>query len=226
MPGPSVREQLNRLQAYQEQAYHELDLTGLATFALQHLQDLYIPTTFENIVVALYKLFPNRFSLEGYPEYPDAARVGRTLLQLAPKYRNWARGSVQKGFVLTERGTAKADQVRSALMSEHGAPQGESGPSTSRTALPRTMDLAKELAPIESSELFAKWKAGRIADGTQLDLLNMLGAYGYTPARALKDRVSFLENAASQLDRTDLVDFLKSVRRTFGDHFKDPRREN
>src|SRR5438309_383340 len=117
MPKRSSPRQVESFESYAEAKYANVDLTGLAAFSVKRLQDLQIPTTFENLVVTMFRLFPSKFCLEGFPSYPDAARVGRTLLQLGPKYRNWARGSVQKGFVLTEAGTNKASKVAAMLIS-------------------------------------------------------------------------------------------------------------
>jgi len=218
MTSSSARSDLNDISPFPESSYAAIDLTGLAAFTLFWLQDRHIPATFENIVVASFKMFPLKFSLEGFPDYPDAARVGRTLLQLGPKYRNWARGSVQKGFVLTESGLQKVRKVEHEL----GAPRhGQEPQLAKRAPSPRTMDLGKELRPIEESPLFENWRAGEMNEGATLDLLNMLGAYAYTPPRALRDRVTVLENAAAQLDRPDLVEFLRAVRKTFAAHFRD-----
>ncbi len=76
------------------------------------------------------------------------------------------------------------------------------------------MDLSREIVPVEQSPLFRKWKEGKLTEGTTLEFLDMLGAYAYTPARAIRARVALLENAASQIGRDDLVEFLKSVRKT------------
>lgn len=207
---------LSDLVAYDSSLYESIDLTGLVAFALNTLLQRNIPTTFENIVVVAYRLFPTRFSLEGYPEYPDAARVGRTLLQLTPKYRNWARGSVQKGFVLTESGLSKVESVRLVLEGQKTVVKERSQPN-----LPRTMDLSRELALLEQSPLFQKWKDGKLAEGTTLEFLDLTGAYAYTPARVLRERIGSLENAARQMDRVDLVEFLQSVKRQFISKFKD-----
>src|SRR5437870_2173982 len=142
MSSSSPETQLDDISPFAGSNYEAIDLTGLAAFTLHWLQDRHLPTTFENIVVAAFKMFPAKFSLEGFPNYPDAARVGRTLLQLAPKYRNWARGSVQKGFILTESGLQKAKAVQQALAT--GAP-GSPRADAKRSILPRTMDLAKDL---------------------------------------------------------------------------------
>ena len=211
----SPRHQVEAFEPYPEASYANIDLAGLASFAIKRLQELQIPTSFENLVVALFRLFPTKFCLEDFDEYPDAARVGRTLLQLGPKYRNWARGSVQKGFVLTESGVAKAVQVGAIVVS--GAAPAEPQPAKRRT-LPRTMDLSNEMQVIEGSSLFQKWTAGRLNEGESIEFFDLLGAYAYTPAPALKGRVRLLENAAGQLRRGDVLEFLRSVQQRFSQH--------
>ena len=51
---------LSDLVAYDSSLYESVDLTGLAAFALNALIQRSIPTTFENIVVAAYRLFHSR----------------------------------------------------------------------------------------------------------------------------------------------------------------------
>ncbi len=208
---------LDVVEAFGEPRYESIDLTGLVAFTLQWLQDRSIPTTFENIVVAAFRMFPARFSLEGFPSYPDAARLGRTLLQLGPKYRNWARGSVQKGFVLTQSGHAKVARVANDLS---GEPEGSNKHLRKTNASKRTMDLAKEITLIEQSALFRAWRSGRMNDQMSMELFDALGAYAYTPARALRDRVTTLENAAAQVGRPELVKFLRALRKVFVVHFR------
>jgi hypothetical protein len=202
--------------SFPETAYQDIDLAGLAAFAIRRLQELQIPTGFENVVVTLFKLFPAKFSLEGFAEYPDAARVGRTLLQLGPKYRNWARGSVQKGYVLTEGGLAKAAKVSATLVSGRSPDAHQ----PKRPSAPRTMDLTKEVQALETSALYQKWKDGNLVSAESREFFDLLGAFAYTPSRALRDRAQFLENAAREVGREDLVRFLHSVRQAFANHFR------
>jgi hypothetical protein len=207
---------IDAFEAFPGGVYEPLDLTGLAAYAIKRLQDLQFPATFENLVVALFRLFPEKFSLHGYAQYPDAARIGRTLLQLGPKYRNWARGSVQKGFTLTPSGLMKVEQVTNALTSigPHIQP-------TRRQALPRTMDLNKDLSLLEESRLFGKWKDGDLAGAANTEVIDLLGAYAYSPPRALRGRVQFLENSAKQVGREDLLEFLQAIRREFASLFRE-----
>ena len=203
---------------FPEASYREIDLTGLAAFCILRLQDLHVPITFENLVVALFQLFPNKFSLVGFEKFPDAARVGRTLLQLGPKYRNWARGSVQKGFVLTDAGRSKAKIVANAL-----AGASSSTPQRIRQpALPRTMDLSKDIKTIEDSTLYRKWQTtGAIHQANSIELYDLLGAYAYTPARVLRERMKLLETTAVQVGRSDVIEFLNTVQKEFAQQFRD-----
>lgn len=203
---------------YSEQSYADVALAALAAFAILRLRDLHIPNTFENLVVALFRLFPAKFSLVGFKQYPDAASVGRTLLQLGPKYRNWARGSVQKGFVLTDAGNAKALDVAKILS---GTKTAEPRRANQQNLRPRTMDLSKDLKAIEDSALFRQWRSGSINRTSSLELFDLLGAYAYTPARVLKGRMKMLETIAVELERRDIAEFLAAVRKEFADQFRD-----
>jgi len=207
---------VDAFEAFPADSYEHLDLTGLAAYAIKRLQDLQIPPSFENLVVALFRLFPTKFSLHGYHKYPDAARIGRTLLQLGPKYRNWARGSVQKGFNLTQSGLLKVEKVAESLVS--GQPSVHPG---RRQALPRTMDLQKDLKILEESRLFREWKGGTLSQAQSTEVIDMLGAYAYSPPKALRGRVKLLENSARQVGREDLLDFLQAVRREFPSLFRE-----
>jgi hypothetical protein len=210
---------LDRVSAYTEPFYSSIDLNRLASFTIHWLQEHRIPMTFENIVVAAFRMFPTKFALEGYSEYPDAARINRALLQLQPKYRNWARGSVQKGFVLTESGLAEVQRVNDILNAEK-APQLE---VKRRQVKPRTMDLTRDLGTLVDSALFSKWRENKLTEATTLELLDMLQAFAYTPSRALKERIATLENAALQVGRDDIVSFLKDVRKRFDQQFREAR---
>jgi hypothetical protein len=203
---------IQEFEAYPEESYRDIDLTGLAAFTILRLNDLHIPNTFENLVVALFKLFPIKFSLVGFDQYPDAARVNRTLLQLGPKYRNWARGSVQKGFVLTEAGNLKVANVAKIISGNRTVePQRARQP-----ALSRTMDLSKDIQAIEQSSLYQNWKTnGEIKNSDSIALYDLLGAYAYTPPRVLLDRMKLLRTIVTQLGRTDILQFLDAVESEF-----------
>ena len=97
------------LKPFDERTYEGISLNQLATYTIDLLTKKGFPITFETLTVALFKMFPKKFCLYGFEEYPDAARVNRSLLQLRPKYRNWALGDTKKGYVLTSQGREIAE---------------------------------------------------------------------------------------------------------------------
>jgi len=207
------------ISVFPEGIYDEIDLTGLAAYTIHLFQENHVPTTFENIAVALFRQFPTKFCMLGYTEYPDAARVGRTLLQLGPKYRNWATGKVTSGFVLTESGREKVRQVGSILQGSVSADK-QSRP-LSQKSRPRTMDRSSQLDEIESSKLFKLWEDGQLESAEAFDVVGMLGAFAYTPPKAMRDRVTALITEANDFGRDLIVRFLTAVKKDFPEIFAD-----
>src|SRR2546426_9038495 len=96
------------LKPYPLDQYGNIDLNRLTVFTIYLLNKRDIPTTLENIGVANFRMFPRRFAMVGFPDYPDVTRVNRALLQLRPKYRNWAMGNAKLGWQLTVAGEEEA----------------------------------------------------------------------------------------------------------------------
>lgn len=91
--------------------YLSLDKDRLVLFAVNYLEEKNIEPTFDKIVVATFKLFPKKFSLIGFSEYPD----GRTIYYCAYNHctldKKWLFGNVQSGFKITERGKYFLDET-------------------------------------------------------------------------------------------------------------------
>ena len=85
----------------------------LVAFAIGYLRDQKIQTSFNNVCIATFKLFPEKFYFsEEYPEYPHIEMLNRTLLHLRPKERNYATGSARTDYILTELGEEIVRQVK------------------------------------------------------------------------------------------------------------------
>lgn len=212
---------LRTLDQFPESAYQAIDLNRLMVFVVARLGALHLPVTFEALVVAAYRLFPGKFSLEAFHEYPDAARVNRALMQLRPKYRNWATGDVQRGFVLTEGGKRTLAEVTQALSSD-APPSATSKKPLPRASKARTKNLASDLLEVEQSALFRSFAKGDgISPDRADDVFALLGAYAYAPKRALRERYDSLlaasEHAAHQQTREFLIELRRRYRLLFQD---------
>ena len=89
----------------------------LAVVALLKLEEIEVERTFENVVVALQKLFPGKFSLITYPDIPDTMRIDRTLRLHAGINSKYLTGNRPKGYKLTAMGRIAAEKIIEELKS-------------------------------------------------------------------------------------------------------------
>jgi hypothetical protein len=193
-------------------AYKAIDNNRLAVYAIKTLQLERIPVTQEAVAVTLFLFFPEKFSLIGFEQYPDSERAHRTLLQLGPKWRNWAPGNTHTGYSLNENGELVFTQVDQALKN----PSKLAGGLRLRTPKrPRTRDLNQEIREIEETTLFKEYVKGKRENFTEFAIWELLKSYPYAPKEALRDRVETMFECARLADRKDVIDFLKWVKAEF-----------
>jgi hypothetical protein len=196
---------------FDSKAYSDLDLNRLAAYAIRFLDQNDILVTFENIVVALFVMFPKKFSLVGYEQYPDSARVIRSLLQLRPKYRNWATGSAPRGFRLTPAGLIAAEETAKILVNPSLA-----RPQVLSSKRPRTFSPEKETERrVLQSSAFQKYNANRLDDIDPMEVLELLRAVPHTPPNVLSRYLRELENISEEAGNAEAVEFLKLLKKRF-----------
>src|SRR5712671_4689523 len=96
-------------------SYAEIPLAILNAYSLYWLHKWELRRTIEAIAVLNWRLFPKRFSMVGFSQFPDAFRTNRSLLQGQPKYRNLLTGSAGQGFSLNARGMEVARDLTAKL---------------------------------------------------------------------------------------------------------------
>lgn len=195
--------------AHPSDRYGGLDLNRLAVFALGHLRSLGVAPSFENMTATLYRMFPDRFGLAGYP-YPDSNRVNRALLQLGPKYRNWARGSTRTGYALTTAGEAILDETRRLLQ-----PGGGNQPPMPSRANRYTWDVRSDIDEIRNTPAFRRFVDGGAGAVVDDDVWDALNAFPYTPQRAVRQRLIDLRRYAREAEDELAEAFVDELRRRF-----------
>lgn len=206
-------EELKRIcRQFPLQAYESIDNNRLAVYAIKCLQANRIPVTQEAATVALFLMFPTKFSLVGFEGYPDAERVHRTLLQLGPKWRNWATGNTHTGYSLNRKGDAVFEQVDEALRN----PSKRAETIRRRAPKPpRTRDPEQEIKEIEGASLFKEYMSGKRSDFNEFAIWELLRSYPYAPKEALRDRIENMMECAKLAERSDIMEFLKWVEKQF-----------
>lgn len=94
--------------------YERIALNDLVTYAVYFLSQIGGEINAEDIVAACFKLFPNRFRLRGYPDWPDSTVVNKRWLDCRDK--GLVHGSTAGGFSLTAKGLESAEKTSAILV--------------------------------------------------------------------------------------------------------------
>jgi hypothetical protein len=198
------------LSAFNPDKYQAISNDELLAYSLNLLKQNAVPATFETLVVTTFKLFPESFSLIGFTEFPDAARINRSLLHSRPKYRNLMDGNAKNGFSLTTKGREAAEKTEKRLTGDSQSVE------VPKKAKPRRIDDqtftgSKVVEKIENSILFQHWSAGDMAKVGPYDIWSFLEALPYTEKSALKLIINSYREAAVMTGRKDILSFLDWV---------------
>ena len=104
------------LPIFNPEIYTKIILNDLVIYAIFYLNKQGPEITSEDIVSACFVLFPKRFSMQKYPQYPDSSIVSRRWSDC--KSKGYLKGNATKGFAITTRGIKRAERVEKVL----GAP--------------------------------------------------------------------------------------------------------
>ena len=200
-------------------------LVHLIAYALYWLHRWELRATFEAVTVLSWRLFPSSFSLVGFPQFPDAARTTRSILQGQPKYRNVLTGTPTRGFHLNERGEEVATELTKRMgvpESAQGAPLGTiQAPDFTRNggAERRTVDPRSYVERARRSRLFQKWQQSKVSEKDVIDVHSMLGIFDHTPSKERQRVYKDLLDSAQQVEDAEMVSFLESIRGMFPNVF-------
>ncbi len=92
--------------------YNQAGIQELILAAFYNLQQTK-PTSFSRLLEECFVLFPDRFSFQNYPQWPDSRKLDRPLRLL--REEKLVDGSPEQGFSLTKQGKKKASQVINML---------------------------------------------------------------------------------------------------------------
>jgi len=206
-------------------SYADVPLALLTAFSLYWLHQWELRRTIEAIAVLNWRLFPTKFSMVGFAQFPDAFRTNRSLLQGQPKYRNLLTGSAGQGFSLNERGIEIARDLTATLgppATVEGIILGETPPVEARVEREkrnRSIEPAHEMDRVRASKLFDKWKLGSMSDRDLIHVHAMLGIFDHTPVKQRRKLMRDLESNATDAHDDEVLKFLSDVRRSFPEVF-------
>lgn len=211
---------LLELSPYPTDMYQGYALVSLTASSVYLLQEWGLLTSFENIAVLNHRLFPSKFAMVAWPQFPDGNRTNRSILQMRPKYRNLATSVTDKGVFLNERGVNEAKAVLSRLgpPTLAGSTASEVRPvikAERGNERPRTVHAEDLLQKLKRSKLFRLYTDGRWHEAEAIDLIGLLGVYDHTPSKEKKRRLNEYKIHAKELEDSEVLDFIHAIENSF-----------
>jgi len=186
-----------------EEKYIHIDNDRLVLYSVNLIEQEKIETTFDSVVVATFKLFPIRFALIGFPEYPDAKRVHDCLFHCTYKTKNWLFGNAKSGYYITEKGKSILNNTNRKLSGEI-VNVGYTGSEPNRKEK-FFLDLIKE------DVSFKKYLKGNFEDISEQDIRRLLRSTSNTSYDILEENFKKYSEYAKNLNDKNVKNFLEII---------------
>lgn len=210
------KDDILKLVPFNVNLYKNISLTSLTAYSIYWLSEWGIATSYENISVVNSKLFPGKFSMVGWSQFPDAFRTNRSLLQMRPKYRNLAYSAADKGVFLNDNGLKEAK----ALINSLGAPTiSDKEISFSRVERGRgkswSVHPEDAIKKIKQSRIYNLFKEGMFESTEAIHLISLLGVYDHTPSKEKKRKLKELIDFSKEINDKEVFGFLIQAQKKF-----------
>ena len=199
-------EKIEKLKPFSPHKYENLDLDRLVIYAVGTLETIGADISFENAVVAAFKLFPKKFSLPGFPSYPDGKRVHDSLFRCTYKTKKWLGGKTRQGFTITDRSRAFIKEAEDLLrIQKLGKTKAHS----------RTRRKELLIAELERSPAYTKYLKQQFDLISEADLCYLLQGTLDSSRETLKENFFILKKFTEELKREEVLKFLSWLEERF-----------
>lgn len=197
---------MKKVKPFDSTSYGSIDLDRLVIYTTVELEKLGIELSLENIIVGAFKLFPKKFSLVGYPEFPDATRVEKSLWRCKGNKRQWIGGKTPHGYLITDRTRIIATQTEDQL----------SNPALRKQKIPSRMRRKESiLKEVTSSPAYSKYMSGKGESISEADFCYLLQGTLDSSREALRENLVSLKKFTEELEREDVIKFLNWLEQRF-----------
>lgn len=195
------KDKIEKLKSFDKAKYENVDLDHLIMYVMGQLEEIGADLSFENAVIAAFKLFPQKFSLLGFPSYPDSLRIYTCLWRCSTdKKKQWLGGKIRQGFNITERSKFFIKEAEALL-------GGLSPKKIKATSQTRRKEFL--MAEVETSPAYIKYTKGQSDSITKADFCFLLQGTLDSSRETLKDNFISLKKFTEELKREDVLMFLK-----------------
>ena len=191
--------------------YTKITLNDLVLYSIYYLHKQRSETTSEDIVSACFVLFPRRFSLQKYPQWPDSAVVSRRWSD--SKSKGYLLGSAIEGFKITSKGIKHAEKVEKSLgkVGKYALPalkrKTEKPVTPAQTVRPELKaQTRKYVRSIEMSDAYKHYRKKMPLN--EFDFRSLLLCTMESPPATLSRNLEHFKRYAGIVEREDLSKFL------------------
>lgn len=204
-----IKRYREKSQPFPEDTYLNSRLSDLVLYAVFSLETKGIEATFPKLVVESYRLFPKKFHLQGYPEYPDANRVRTEMQRMEGKLPSsdpkLVMGSMKTSYKITDAGFKKLKEIQVKLASGD-----KDRREIDKKFSDRRQKMGKVLLELEKHPLYQRYlQKGQVIDVPESLLRDLLFATMETSHESLREKIKTLKEYCDALDKKDLNDFLE-----------------
>lgn len=203
---------LKNLRPFDHTSYDSIDLDRLVMYATVELEKLGIELSLENIIAGAFILFPKKFSLIGYPEFPDATRVEKSLWRCKGTKRKWIGGKTPHGYIVMDRTRMIASQAADQL----------SSPSFQRkkrsTRLRRKESILRE---VTDSTAYEKYLNGDSDSISEAEFCYVLQCTLDSSKDTLRQNLISLKQLIEDMDHSEVLKFMKWLEERFGNFLEE-----
>jgi hypothetical protein len=204
---------------FDPQIYSQSTLNDLVVYAVYTLHRQGTEIASEDMVAACFVLFPKRFSLQKYPQWPDSAMVSRRWSDC--KSKGYIKGNAAKGFQITARGIKHAEKFEKSLGKPLKPPRPAPTPASTKQASASAPAVHPELKAhakkyvrsIEMSDAYKHFKKGTPLN--EFDFRSMLLCTMESPPTTLARNLNQFKEYVNIHKREDLLSFLEFCENKF-----------
>jgi len=206
--------------------YTKIILNDLVLYSVYYLHKQGSEITSEDIISACFVLFPKRFSMRKYPQYPDSGIVSRRWSDC--KSKGYLKGNATKGFQITARGIKRAEKVEKLLgkpmkpvrvRKPTSSPKGKaektvaSAPAIEKIHPELKAHAKKYVRSIEMSDAYKNFKKG--LQPNEFDFRSLLLCTMESPPTTLARNLNQFKEYVNIHERKDLLSFLEFCEEKF-----------
>lgn len=190
------------LPQFDSNVYSKINLNDLVIYSIYYLHKQRSEITSEDVISACFVLFPVRFSLQKYQQWPDSAIVRRRWSDIRNK--GYLLGSAVKGFKLSAKGIKHAEKLEKSL----GRVKTQPAQAVRRTLHGELKTRARKyVRSIERSEAYTRYK--KRLEINEFDFRSLLFCTMESPPATLSRNLEQFKDYVNIFERRDLLTFLE-----------------